>query len=110
MQFIRKNYKLIITFLIGLILAELAVSYYLIERFHETYLSRGEALAIALDDAGLQEADVQESRIVFAHEGEQVWYEVTFEQIAPPGSVHAYQIDAGTGQILSAQTTPQHKK
>ena len=104
MQFIRKNYKLIITFLIVLILTELAVSYYLIEKFRENYLSKTEALTVALDRAGLRETDVRDTEIEFKHRDGQAWYEVEFEQIAPPCLEYTYTIDAETGEILFSQT------
>ena len=104
MQFIRKNYKLIITFLIVLILTELAVSYYLIQKFHETYLSKDEALTVALDRAGLHEDDVRDTEIEFKHKDSQAWYEVAFEQTAPPCLDYTYTIDAETGEILFSQT------
>ena len=104
MQFIRKNYKLIITFLIVLILSELAVSYYLIERFRENYLSKTEALTVALSDAGLEETDVRDTEIEFRHKDKQAWYEVEFEQAAPPCLDYTYSIDAETGEILFSQT------
>lgn len=103
MQFIRKNYKLIITFLIVLILAELAVTYYLTERFRETYLSKTEALTVALDCAGLHETDVRDTEIEFRHRDGQAWYEVEFEQAAPPCLEYTYSIDAETGEILFSQ-------
>ena len=104
MQFIRKNYKIIITFLIVLILTELAVSYYLIEKFRETYLSKTEALTVALDRAGLRETDVRDTEVEFKHKGAQAWYEVEFEQAAPPCLEYTYSIDAETGEILFSQT------
>ena len=104
MQFIRKNYKLIITFLIVLILSELAVSYYLIQKFHETYLSKDEALTVALSKAGLQETDVRDTEIEFRHKDGRAWYEVEFEQTAPPCLEYTYSIDAETGEILFSQT------
>ena len=104
MQFIRKNYKIIITFLIVLILTELAVSYYLIEKFHENYLSKTEVLTVALDRAGLRETDVRDTEVEFKHKGAQAWYEVEFEQTAPPCLEYTYSIDAETGEILFSQT------
>lgn len=104
MQFIRKNYKPIITFLIVLILAELAVSYYLIEKFHETYLSKTEVLAIVLSDIGLQETDVRGTEIEFKHKDGRAWYEIGLEQTAPPCLYYKYRIDAETGEILFSQT------
>lgn len=104
MRFIRKNYKLIITFLIVLILSELAVSCYLIERFRENYLSKTEALTIALSRAGLRETDVQDTEIEFKHRDGRAWYEVEFEQTAPPRFDYTYSIDAETGEILFSQT------
>ena len=104
MRFIRKNYKLIITFLIVLILAELAVTYYLIERFRETYLDKTEALTAALSDSGLRETDVRDTEIEFRHKDGRAWYEVTFEQTAPPCLDYTYSIDAETGEILFSQT------
>lgn len=104
MRFIRKNYKLIITFLIVLILSELAVSCYLIERFRENYLSKTEALTIALSRAGLRETDVQDTEIEFKHRDGRAWYEVEFEQTAPPSFDYTYSIDAETGEILFSQT------
>ena len=104
MQFIRKNYKLIITFLIVLILSELAVTYYLIERFRETYLDKTEALTVALSDSGLRETDVRDTEIEFRHKDGRAWYEVEFEQTAPPCFDYEYSIDAETGEILFSQT------
>ena len=104
MQFIRKNYKLIITFLIVLILMELAVSYYLIQKFRENYLSKTEVLTVALDRAGLRETDIRDAEIEFKHKDGRAWYEVEFEQAVPPCLDYTYSIDAETGEILFSQT------
>lgn len=104
MQFIRKNYKLIITGLIVLILMELAVSYYLIQKFRENYLSKTEVLTVALDRAGLRETDIRDAEIEFKHKDGRAWYEVEFEQAVPLCLDYTYSIDAETGEILFSQT------
>lgn len=101
MDFIRKNYKKIVTFLICIILAELAVTYYMVEQFHETYISKDDACEIALDDAGLKESGVNGLAAKFRHKDGRGWYEVGFEQAAPPYRAYTFEIDAETGTIIS---------
>ena len=106
MQWVRKNYKAIITCLICVIFAELAVSYYLVERFHELYLSRDEATAIALEDAGLTAEQVGGLTAKLKSRDGQAWYEIAFEQTAPPCPSYEYRVDAETGSILFSESKP----
>ena len=106
MQWVRKNYKTIITCLICVIFAELAVSYYLIEQFHALYLSRDEAAALALADAELAAEQTEGLSAKFRHEDGRAWYEVKFEKTIPPCLVYEYRIDAETGSILFSEAKP----
>ena len=101
MNFIRKNYKPIIACLILLIGMELAVSYFLVTRFRERYLSGQEALAYALEEAGVSADDAVNAQYKLAHKKGKAWYKVRFEE---NGTVYVYEIDAENGDVISSGT------
>lgn len=98
---LRKNAKPLITFLICLILAELAVVWYMTQRYQELYLSAAEALSVALADAGVPETSVGSSDVDLRHKSGDAWYEVRFEEEGA-GVSYTYLIDAETGEIRAA--------
>ena len=101
MNFIRKNYKPIIACLIMLIGMELAVSYFLVTRFRERYMRGEEALACALESAGVPADDAENAQYKLAHKKGKAWYEIRFEK---DGTVYVYEIDAENGEVLSSKT------
>ena len=101
MDFIRKNFKVVAGSLVILILMELAVTYYLVTQFHERYMQGPEALAIAIEDAGVDEAAVEGASIKLGHKSGSAWYNIRFEE---GSTVYEYQIDAESGDILSSGT------
>ncbi len=103
MEFVKKNFKPLVTFLIILILLELALVWYMIAQFRENYLSGPEAFAAALADAGLAEAEVGDADIDLRHKSGRAWYAVKFEH---GGTDYTYEIDAETGAVLSALADP----
>lgn len=100
MEYLKQNYKAIVTFLIILILLEVVVVWYMLQQFRENYLSGPEALSCALADAGYAESEVRGTDIDLRHKSGKAWYEVEFES---DGVEYRYEIDAETGEILSAQ-------
>ena len=101
MEFIRKNFKVVAGSLIILILMELAVAYYLVTQFHETYMRGPEALQIAIEDAGVEEAAAEGASVKLGHKSGAAWYNIRFEE---GSTVFTYQIDAENGEILSSGT------
>lgn len=100
MEYVRKNYKTLVTFLILLILLELVAVWYMIRQFRENYLSGPEALAVALTDAGFGEAEVRDADVDLKHKSGSAWYKIEFER---GDTEYVYEIDAETGAILSAR-------
>lgn len=98
MNWLRRNAKTVVGVLIILILIECALAYYLVQQFHESYLSGSEAAAIALTDACLEREEAEDLSVKLAHKGGQAWYEVAF---MAGGVEFAYRIDAENGTILS---------
>ena len=94
----RNNLKPLISFLIILVLLEITVVWYMIQQFRENYLSGEEALEIALADAGL--AEKPKADIDLKNKDGKAWYRITFDG---GGGEYVYEVDAETGEILSAQ-------
>ena len=84
-----------------MILMEFAFVYFLINRFHETYISGSEATAIAVQDVGLAEGEAVESTVKLKHKSGIAWYNIRFEK---DGTVYLYEIDAEDGSIRSSKT------
>ena len=100
MEWLRRNYKTVVGALIILILTEAVLAWYLIGQFRENYLSGEEALAIALEDAGLCRDDARDTDIDLETEDGRAWYEI---EIETSDAVHEYRVDAETGEILAAR-------
>ena len=101
MEFVKNNYKTLVSFLIILILFEIVIVWYMLQQFRENYLSGPEALTYALADAGRGEADVRDADIDLKHKDGRAWYAVEFEA---DGVEYSYEVDAETGEILRAET------
>ena len=101
MDFLRRNYKHVIAVLLILIFMEMAVSYYLVNQFHENYLRGAEAFAIVLEDAGLTEEEAGEPEITLGHKKGTAWYTIRFEA---GKTSYVYEIDAEDGHIRSSET------
>ena len=101
MEFLRKNYKTVVGSLIILILIEAVIVWYLLQQFHTQYMRGPEALAIALEDAGLGEAAGEDAEITLGHKNGDAWYNIRFEE---DGTVYVYEVDAQTGTIRSSGT------
>lgn len=100
MAWLKRNYKTVVGALIILILIEAVITWYLIQQFRENYLSGEEALAIALEDAGLSRNDARDTDVDLETRQGKAWYEI---EIETSDAVHEYRIDAETGEILSAR-------
>lgn len=98
MNWFRRNAKFIIRVLIILILIECALAWYVLQQFHERYLSRNEAAAIALADARLEREEAEDLAVKLDQKDGYAWYEVVF---TAGGAGFAYRIDAENGEILS---------
>lgn len=98
MNWFRRNAKFIIRVLIILILIECALAWYVLQQFHERYLSRSEAVAVALTDARMEREEVADLAVKLDQKDGQAWYEVVF---TAGGAEFAYRIDAESGKILS---------
>ncbi len=101
MDWLKRNYKTVIGTLVILILLEATVSWYLLRRFREDYLSADEAVAVALADAGLDAGAVGAPSVALKTEDGRAWYEVDFAPLDAPEAARHYQIDAETGGILT---------
>lgn len=99
MEWLKRHYKTVTGALLILILIEGVVAWYLVEQFRQNYLSGEEALAIALEDAGLKREEVRKPDIDLETDHGRAWYEIELET---GGVVHEYRVDAETGEILSA--------
>lgn len=97
MEWLKRNAKTVISALIILILLEAVGAWYLIDQFRENYLSGEEALAVALEDAGLDRNDAQNADIRLKTEKGSAWYEIGFKAA---DTAYEYHIDAETGDIL----------
>lgn len=98
MSWLRRNAKFVIRVLIILILIECALAWYILQQFHERYLSRSEAAAVALADARLEREEAADLAVKLDQKDGQAWYEVAF---TAGGMEFAYRIDAESGEILS---------
>lgn len=85
--------KALITILIILLLAA-AAGGFILYRHASSVIGRSAAVQIALNDAGLERAQVRDVDVEYEHG----WYEVEFES---GRGDFAYRIDAKTGEILS---------
>jgi len=101
MDWLKKNYKTVTGALVILILIESVIAWYLIAQFRENYLSGDEALTVALADAALTREDAVKTKIDLKTRQGRAWYKITIET---SDSVHEYEVDAETGEILSADT------
>ena len=101
MNFLKKNYKLVCATLIILILMELAVVYYMLNRFHELYIPAADALSAAMTDAGIEEGEAANTSVKLGHKSGEAWYNVRFEA---DGTVYVYRVNAEDGAILSSST------
>ena len=68
------------------------------------YITPDEAKAIALNDAGLKEADIHDLEIELDRDGVKVHYDVDFDKGSDD---YDYEIDAVTGDILHVQKPAQ---
>ena len=107
MDWLRRNAKTVTGALVILILTECAVTYYLIQQFHENYLSGDEAAAIALADARYARDDVDKLKIKLGHKSGEAWYDGSF---TADGTPLIYRIDAESGEILSKERKDATKK
>ena len=102
MELTRDSLKPLVTFLIILILFEVVIVWYLIQQFHENYLSGDDALGFALADANLSEDAVDGIDIKLKHKSGEAWYNIEFDA-GDPAVSYSYQVNAETGEILSAE-------
>ena len=100
MEWLKRNYKTIVGALIILIALEAVLVWYMIQRFHENYLSRDEAVSVALADAGLEREHAGEAKIRLNSSKGEAWYEIEFPAADGSGSTYHYLIHAETGEIL----------
>ena len=100
MEWLKRNYKTVVGALIVLIAFEAVLVWYMIQRFHENYLSGDEAFSAALADAGLERETAGEAKIRLKSSGGEAWYEVDFSPAGDPGVTYHYLVHAETGEIL----------
>ena len=100
MEWLKRNYKTVTGTLVILILIEIVLAWYLIDRFRENYLSGSEALAIAMEHAGEAPDSAPEASIRLRTRHGSAWYDISWESV---DAVHQYMVDAETGEILSTE-------
>ena len=100
MEWLKRNYKTVTGTLVILILIEIALAWYLIDRFRENYLSGSEALAIALEAAGEAQDSAPDAGIRLRTRHGSAWYDISWDSV---DGVHQYMVDAETGEILSTE-------
>ena len=89
-----KTLKRMITLALALLLIGGGIGAFFGYRGHQT---REQLLAVALEDAGLERAEVYDVDLERERERGRTWYEVSFETF---DTEYEYRIDAASGQIL----------
>lgn len=98
-----KTLKTILIIVIILAIIGLAIGGYFIWKHNTSYIGNKEAFRIALEDAGLTEAQLTDRDVSFEKTKYSAWYDVEFETHS---SEYEYAIDAGTGEILNQYVEP----
>lgn len=93
-----KVWKKVLIIVLVLVLIGCAIGGYFIYRHNTMYISKDQALEIALDDAGLVVPDLKKHDIDFESTRYSAWYDVEFKTHT---TEYDYTIDASTGAILS---------
>ena len=75
-----------------------AIGGYFIYRHNTMYISKDEAMQVAMTDAGLLMSDLTDHSIDFESTRYSAWYDVDLDT---HGMEYEYTIDASTGAILS---------
>ena len=101
----KKACKTVLIVLVVLLVVGAAIGGYFIYRHNSMYIGRDAALQIALRDAGVSPAAVQEQDVEFERNRNGAWYDIDFETA---GMEYSYSLDAATGEILYRYSEPEH--
>lgn len=96
----KKGLKTAIIILVAVLILGGAIGGYFIHRSKTMYISRQEALELALSDCGVDRRTVTETDIEFEKTAYSAIYEVDIETL---GTEYEYVLDAVTGEILGSQ-------
>jgi uncharacterized membrane protein YkoI len=94
-----KTVKTIIIIAIVLIIIGACIGGFFIWRHNSMYISEKAAIAAAIADAGLETSDILKTDAEFEKNAYSAWYDV---EIHTRGMEYEYDIDAVTGEVLSA--------
>ena len=94
--------KILVTLCVVLLVA-VAASIAVFSIFSAKYISRSEAVEIALEHAELAPSQLRELDAEFERSPYGAWYEVDFETF---GLEYEYSVDAVTGEILHSVSKP----
>lgn len=98
-----KTVKKIITIAVILVVLGGVIAGFFVWRHNSRYISKNEAMEIALTDAGVQLRELIEYDVDFDSNKFSAWYEVDFETHS---TEYEYTIDAVNGDILHAHNEP----
>jgi uncharacterized membrane protein YkoI len=93
----KKILKTCLIVLLAVVLVGGSIGGYFIYRFNDTYISKSQALNIAIKDAGVSAALVRDKDVDFERNSLGSWFDVEFEV---PGMEYDYTINALTGEIV----------
>lgn len=99
----KKAVKTTLIVLIVIIVIGLCIGGYFIWRHNSMYISKNEAIDIAINDAGLSRSLVYDIDAEFEKSHGQAWYDVDFQNHELE---YEYVIDASSGSILSSSALP----
>ena len=98
-----KTVKLVLILVI-ILLVVAAVTVGLVLYMHNAkYISKSDAIEIAMDDAGLDRAEIISADADFEKTGYSAWYEVELETHT---TEYNLDIDAVSGEVLSSRSEP----
>lgn len=96
----KKGLKTAIIILAAVLILGGAIGGYFIHRSRTMYISREEALELALTDSGVDKRTVTETDVEFEKTAYSAVFEVDFETAT---TEYEYVLDAVTGEILGSQ-------
>lgn len=97
----KRSMKKVITVIIAVVLVAAAITGYCVWSFNSKYISKKEALGIAVADAGVSMTEVTDTDIEFEKEHGIARYEVDFEV---GFTEYKYLLDPATGEIIDKRT------
>lgn len=99
----KKTVKTLILVLAVLVVIGLCIGGFFLWRHNSMYISKNEAIDIALNDAGLSRSLVYDIDAEFEKSHGRAWYDVDFQDHAME---YEYVIDAVNGSVLNSSAHP----